>query len=245
MHAGKSAIRRPPRRGHAHGAAPDRGQSFANLCTDARGAHFRRVVGPGTDAAQNPGRKEERQSIDQYRERRREPLNQCPGNSGTDELRCRIAHPDLGVRFDQIAAPDPFGHEDLVSRPTANGSESDEEPDRIEHAHGEHAEPHAKRHREQGQGARDVRPHDDRKLGHAVYQYAGEQAEERERQRLEGRKDAHFERCRVEQQRAGEGQRQEGDLPAEVCDGERGPQPHKIAVAPQPVERSGGIQSSK
>src|SRR5258708_2106263 len=112
-----------------YGAAPDRGQSFAYLRTDARGSHFRRIVGPGTDAAQNPGRKEERQGIEQYRERRREPLDQCTGNSGTDKLRRGVAHPDLGVRFDQIAAPDPFGNEDLVGRPAANRSESDEESD--------------------------------------------------------------------------------------------------------------------
>src|SRR2546422_996873 len=156
-----------------------------------------------------------------------------------------IAQADLGVRFDQIAAPDPFGHEDLISRPAANGSKADEESDRIEHPHGERIEPRVNRHGEQGQGARDVRPYDDRKLGRAVHQHAGEQAEERERQRLERREDAHFERRRIEQQGAGERQREEGDLPAEVGDGERAPQPHEIAVAPQPVERSGGIQSSK
>jgi len=218
-----------------HGVAPDRGQSFANFRADARGAHLRRVVGPGADAAQNPGRNQERQRIEQYRERRREPLDQRTGNSGADELRGGVAHPDLGVRFDQVAAPDPFGHEDLVGRPAANGAKSDEEPDRVEHPHGEHAEPRAKRHREQGQGARDVRPYDDRKLGQAVHQHACEQAEERERQRLERGEDAHLERRRIEQQGAGERQGQEGDLPAEMGDGERAPQPHKIAVAPQPV----------
>src|ERR1700694_4954670 len=130
-----------------HGVAPDRGQSFANLRADARAAHFRRVVGPGTDAAQNPGRKQERQGIEQYRERRREPLDQRTGNSGTDELRGGVAYADLGVGLDEIVAPDPFGHEDLVSRPTGNGSKADEEPDRITHPHGEHAEPRAKRNR--------------------------------------------------------------------------------------------------
>src|SRR2546422_7107891 len=42
------------------------------------------------------------------------------------------SHPDLGVRLDQVAAPDPLGHEDLVGRPAANGSKSDQEPYRSE-----------------------------------------------------------------------------------------------------------------
>src|SRR5229473_1989215 len=162
-----------------------------------------RIFGASLGPERMPRRNQERQRIEQDRERRREPLDQRTGNSGTDELRGGVAHPDLGVRFDQIAAPDPFGHEDLVSRPTADRSESDEESDRIEHRHGERAEPRAKRHREQSQAARDVRPYDDRKLGHAVHQDAGEQAEQRERQRLERREDAHFERRRIEQQGAG------------------------------------------
>src|SRR3989475_663922 len=69
----------------------------------------------------------------------------------------------------------------------------------------------------------------------AVSHWISAPAEERERQRLERGEDAHLERRRIEQQGAGERQRQEGDLPAEMGDGERAPQPHKIAVAPQPV----------
>src|SRR5207302_6982270 len=88
-----------------HGVAPDRGQSFANLRADARGAHLRRVVRSGADAAQDPGRKQKRQRIEQYRERRREPLDQRTGDSGTDELRGGIAHPILAFASTRLPRP--------------------------------------------------------------------------------------------------------------------------------------------
>ena len=66
---------------------PDLGQALANFGADALAAQLRCVARPGRDAAQDPGRDKKRESVEQDRERRGEPLDQRAGEPRPDELR--------------------------------------------------------------------------------------------------------------------------------------------------------------
>jgi len=147
--------------------------------TDARGSHFRRIVGPGTDAAQNPGRKEERQASSSIANGAVEPLDQCTGNSGPTSCAAESLTPILAFASTRLRAPTRFGHEDLVSRPaqtvpSRRGTRRIEPPPWRARRATRKAAPRAK--------ARRARcpPYDDRKLGRAVHQDPGT-GEERER----------------------------------------------------------------
>ncbi len=220
---------------------PDDLQALADLGEDAARLRLRLIARRGRYTAQQQRRKEERDRVDQDRDRRGEPMDERAGDARTHELRRGIRNADLRVRLDQVAASDTLGHEDLVGRPADDRARAHEESHDVEERHREHAEPGAHRHREQRQAAPDVGRDDDRQLRQAVDQHAGEQAEERERQRFQRGEDAHFERRGVQHQRRGERQREERDLAAEVRDRERAPQFHEVGIAPQAVDPTAGV----
>jgi hypothetical protein len=231
---------RPHERAQRRVVPHDR-EALAHFRDEVARPCLRRVGRRRGNPAQHQRRHEEAERVEQDREGRREPLDEHAREPGPTSCAAESEMPIFAFASTEVAPSHALGHEDLVRGPADDRARADEEAHDVERRHVEEAEPRTDRHRQEGQGAPDIRRDDDRKLRQAIDEHARGKPEEREGERLEGREDPDFEGCRVQEQRRGERQCEERDLPAEVGDRERAPELHEVRVSPEASEPLAGM----
>ncbi len=197
-----------------------------------------RDVGGHAQLAQHQRRGEERQRVDEDRDRRGQRLDQHAGDARADERGPGLAERDLRVGLDEAPAPGHLREQHLVGRAADDVLDAAEEADREQHLDREPVGERGERDHRERERAAHVGDDHDRQLADAVDQHARLQREERERERLERDEYAHLQRRRVQQDRGGQRQREVRDLRAERRDRQRQPHAPEVGGQPQAGERA-------
>ena len=207
-------------------------QPLGDLVGDAGPRARMRHVARHAQVPQHQRRDQERDRVDEDRERRGQRLDQEAGDAGADQRRAGLAERDLRVGLDQPPASRHLREQHLVGRAADDVLDTAEEADRVEHLDREPAGERRHRDGRERERAAHVGDDDDRQLADPVDQHARVQREQRERKRLERDQHPHLERRGVQHQRRRQRQREVGDLRAERRDRQR--QPHAPEVGRQP-----------
>ena len=205
------------------------------------GGHGRARTGIGhivrnVDAPQHQPRREERQRVDEDRERRGDELDQPAGETGPDERGRRLAQRDFRIRLDEPAPARHPREQHLIGGTADHVLDAAEESDDEQDLDRQRAEVRGNGDGKQRHAAPDGRGDHDRKLADAVDQHARVQAHKRERKRLERDQHAHLPRRSLQQHGGRERQREIRDLGAERRDRQRRPELHELRIAPEALE---------
>jgi hypothetical protein len=189
------------------------------------------------EAAEDGGREQHRDGIEQQRHRRSGQLDEGAGEPGARDLRARMGERVAGERLDQALASDHLREDDLRRAAGHRVDGADDEADGVQPVHREPARPprhgHARDRRGDGALADDVH----RQLADAVEPDARGQRQQHERGDLHRRQEAHLQRRRVQQQRGRERQGEHRHLPADRAHEDRDPEPPIGGVAQQVPRR--------
>jgi len=188
---------------------------------------------PAVDREEDRCRDDERQGIEQHRDRSGERLDEDAAERWAGHLGDGARRLQPAVRGHDPGATDERRHERAAGEIGRDAERAGQKCHDVELREGETPKSGGEGHRPDDDRVGDVRDDHDRPARQPIDPGADEQAEHERRRHTRRHQQARLGRTRTQHQHGGERECEHGDLAADRSDGEPGPELDEIGVTPQ------------